>query len=674
MILLAPGTLLIAALLTVPPLIVFYLLKLRRRPMRVTSTMLWDQAVRDLEVNVPFRWIRPSWLLILHALILAALLIAVGRPAIENGGAGAGRVFLLIDHSASMSAKSGDTTRLDLAKKQARKIIESFSANRTPPEISVVAFAAEPVILGPPSRNPSSVVSLIDSIEPTDQPGDPIGALGLVRSLTQPGEQRDDEESESAATAIVISDGGGLSDRALSIGSARAVLEIVGEPEAAQANIGIVAFAAERGIDSPSSVRIFLRLLNTGSNEAGVPLVIRFDDDPIARRAVTIPAARAGSGSEILPGETAESFTLEIPAGGVLTISVERDDALAADNTVHAVLPPVRRPAVMLVVPEAVRTNQPALARDRADPLLLDVLEAIGTDGLRVVDRRRYLANQTQIAEQFGLVIFDRVRPAEMPPIPTISFGAPLPGSSVATFVRAVDAGRTPVLAWDRDHPVMRDVVLDTVVIADRLVFPEDDEPLNSDDPESAESKSRSTLARGDTGPLIVAIDDAGVQRITVAFSLDQSNWPVHFSFPIFVLSAFDFLVPGGDSGTWARTADPVWIDLPAGVNTANLDGPVARTIEARNVAADHRVPLGRLALAGLYSLDTGVEREPIALNLLDTEESRLSIATAGEAEELVSAGGTLDRGPREIWRWFVLTAGIALLLEWLVFTLKNRV
>ena len=145
-------------------------------------------------------------------------------------------------------------------------------------------------------------------------------------------------------------------------------------------------------------------------------------------------------------------------------------------------------------------------------------------------------------------------------------------------------------------------------------------------------------------------------------------------AFPIFVLSAFDFLVPGGDSGTWSRTADPVWIDLPEGIDTAKLDGPDARMIEAQSGAVDRRVPLGRLALAGLYTLNTGAEREPIAVNLLDPEESRLSTATLGEAEKSDKPAGSLDRGPREIWRWFVLAAGIGLLLEWLVFTLKCRV
>ena len=155
MTLLAPGTMLLAALLGVPPLVVFYLLKLRRKPMRVTSTMLWDQAQKDLEVNVPFRWIRPSWLLILHALILLALLIAIGRPAIEDASSGAGRVFLLIDRSASMNAPSGEGpgTRLDAAKALARERIDAMAESAAPPEVTVIAFATEPVVVGPPARD-----------------------------------------------------------------------------------------------------------------------------------------------------------------------------------------------------------------------------------------------------------------------------------------------------------------------------------------------------------------------------------------------------------------------------------------------------------------------------------------------------------------------------------------
>ena len=52
--------------------LLWYFLKLRRRPLRVSSTMLWEAAARDVEVNAPFRWIRPSWLLLLQLLAVAA--------------------------------------------------------------------------------------------------------------------------------------------------------------------------------------------------------------------------------------------------------------------------------------------------------------------------------------------------------------------------------------------------------------------------------------------------------------------------------------------------------------------------------------------------------------------------------------------------------------------------
>ena len=98
-------------------LLLFYFLKLRRRPVRVSSTLLWERAVRDLQVNAPFRWLRTSWLLVLQMLALLAFAMALARPAIDSQQSRADRVVLLIDRSASMSAPSGnsdDATRLEV--------------------------------------------------------------------------------------------------------------------------------------------------------------------------------------------------------------------------------------------------------------------------------------------------------------------------------------------------------------------------------------------------------------------------------------------------------------------------------------------------------------------------------------------------------------------------------
>src|SRR5256714_15324744 len=94
-----------AAAIAVPALLVLYFLKLRRREMPVSSTLLWKKAIQDLQVNAPFQKLRRNLLLFLQLLLLLLLVLALSRP-VTNFKPGAGRLtVILIDPSASMSAE-----------------------------------------------------------------------------------------------------------------------------------------------------------------------------------------------------------------------------------------------------------------------------------------------------------------------------------------------------------------------------------------------------------------------------------------------------------------------------------------------------------------------------------------------------------------------------------------
>src|SRR5438045_3487868 len=100
-----PLTALIAAALAIPALLVLYFLKLRRREMVVSSTLLWKKAIQDLQVNAPFQKLRRNLLLLLQLLLLLMLCLALSRP-VSNYTPGAGKMtVILIDRSASMSAR-----------------------------------------------------------------------------------------------------------------------------------------------------------------------------------------------------------------------------------------------------------------------------------------------------------------------------------------------------------------------------------------------------------------------------------------------------------------------------------------------------------------------------------------------------------------------------------------
>src|SRR2546421_9426540 len=101
---LSPWPAIIAGTIAVPTLLILYFLKLRRREMVVSSTLLWKKAIQDLQVNAPFQKLRRNLLLLLQLLLLLMLCLALSRP-VSNYTPGAGKMtVILIDRSASMNA------------------------------------------------------------------------------------------------------------------------------------------------------------------------------------------------------------------------------------------------------------------------------------------------------------------------------------------------------------------------------------------------------------------------------------------------------------------------------------------------------------------------------------------------------------------------------------------
>ena len=104
---LSPITALIAAGITVPLLVSLYFLKLRRRQVMISSTLLWKKAIQDMQVNSPFQRLRRSLLLLLQLLILGAMLFAMARPTMQTTASPGQRVVIVIDHSAVALLASG---------------------------------------------------------------------------------------------------------------------------------------------------------------------------------------------------------------------------------------------------------------------------------------------------------------------------------------------------------------------------------------------------------------------------------------------------------------------------------------------------------------------------------------------------------------------------------------
>ena len=688
----------VAALIAVPLLVLLYFLKLRRRPLRVSSTLLWEQAGADLQVNVPFRWIKFSFMLLLQLATLLALLIALARPAIDLSRPTSKRVVILIDRSASMSAQDGPLdpasgkpiTRLEDAKAKATETAISLLRSRGG-EVLVAQFAARASVVQNFSSLQGDLTAAIAGITATDQPADLRAAMALLEPLALTADQPDAPSSAAAKsellTVLILSDGGPTSNQVAVVASGLDVRLVrcgpppraadaaraaaapspastppslsgpapsgpgpAAEPSALAAtaldrptNRGIVAISAKRDGDDPATIRVFVRAISTARRADTAPLRLALDGRDAA--SATLEFVPTPGSPQYLQASATLSVTSN--AGGVVTVSLPPGDALVADDQVSAIVSPLKRPRTLLVRPTASVTQK---------DVFTDILGQMEFASLAIVDA---LPPEAASGETADLLIFDRVQPPPGLRVSSIILDAGLPltaGRSIR--IAQADAATTmrPV-AWKRTHPVLRYVGLDSLLASPASWLAIDTAP-SSVSPTAAEPPEKiETLAEGPRGPIIQLVETpaTNVRHVVVGFDLAGSNWQVDVSFVVFIANAIDFLTGKSDrdSGRSFTTNQEITVAALPSATAITLTGPIDRTIPllrpassapsqsppaASQASTERSVPFGLLERAGLYrATGAAPPGDALAVNLVSEAES--SIVTSDTLDVISGSG-----------------------------------
>lgn len=666
---LAPTSALLAAAVVLPLLVAMYLLKLRRRPLRVSSVLLWEKFGSDIQVNVPLARPRASWLLLLHVLIAASLLIAVGRPAIPGAAGSAGKLVIVIDRSASMSARDGvrdeaRVSRLDEAKDRAIAAIQQAAASSA--SVAVVSFAASAQVVREFSSDSTQAVRAVREIAASDQPGNFAAAADVVRALVS---SLGDTESGPGVDVVLLSDGvfESESDPSETSIPAMRLIRVGSLPKAPRDNLGIVALAARRIESDLEAVEVFARLQNAASEPRVVPISFAVSGKVLETRTVTVPGATADAA-----GEFALTFACRPQGRQLATVSLAVDparDLLASDNSASLLLRGFIPPRVLFVTrPSTATAARPDVDENTLSArFLLDgVLSELRLGELKRVTLGEYdeLAATGQL-RFFDAIVFDGAKPSRTPPLPSLSINAGLPEFELLTQTPP-GPGR-PVLSWSRSHPLLEYITLDGIVVA------------RSRPPRSNESVAGfSTLARGDTGPLILARDRVDEpRRVLLAFDLVDSNWPIEASFSIFVNASIAWLTStrASDASISFATTQP--ITIAATDATFERVGRTPDEPPAQPVVSGPQASLGVLERAGVYlpaaRSDGAAAPEPVPVNLLNPLESVVASSDrVVVGRRTVSATASVP-APLEVWWWFLL-AGLAMLVaEWFIFARSAR-
>ena len=620
---LSPISAAIAAAITIPALISLYFLKLRRRRVEVASTLLWKKAIKDMEVNSPFQKIRRNLLLLVQLLLLAALLLAMARPVINEPAVAGQLVVLAVDHSASMNATDGDGgTRLEQAKRLAKKRVDSLGSGGAV-EAMVVAYAGRAQIRQPRTSDPAALRAAIDTIEPTDQPTDLAGAMSLVGPFAQQAES----QGGPKVRMHLFSDGqngvrggdlesGGV--RVEGLGHAEVLFERVGA-DGPTDNVAITAFAVRRDFEKPQLAEMFARLVNFGPEAVRTTLSLELDGELL--RVEPVRVAAAGDDG---PGETAIEMTFRLAGSGVVSVYHDHDDLLAADDRAWLSVAASRRLRVLLVT-----EGNSFLRRGLASAGVRDLVEM--TPGKYADQRLESLirtrgANVARADAGFDLIVFDGYAPDEVPPVSSLSFGSAPPLEGLRLVAPGDDAPASqPVLEWERTHPLMRYVSMDDVLLAKpgRLELPDDAE----------------VLATAQSGPILASVARDGRRHAVASFDVLASNWPLMLSYPVFLSNATQTLGLGRFADAAAvsfRPGESAQIPTPGDAEAIRYAGPV--TLEATPAPGGLVTPvIDRVGLYRARSDEVAPPFDRLAVSLLSEIESdirpreQIEVASGGE-------------------------------------------
>jgi len=658
-----PIAIAIAAALTIPPLIALYFLKLRREVRLVPSTFLWKRAVEDLHVNAPFQRLRKSLLLLLQLLILILAAIALGKPMWEATQTSESTIILLVDQSASMAVvEEGGRTRLDLAKEQARRVVENMSDDS---RAMVIAFCDRARVFSSFDSDKQALRRKIDSIEQTQSTSLLTEAVGLAEAYAQnliiggeqPGSDIAPESAAPDASVFLFTDGrledaGRVAPQKLDV-SKMQVTRIGARGD----NVGITSMDARRDYEHPKILEVTAAVQNFGPHSVEVDATLYVDGNTVDVQSLLLdPADPTFDANEPPPGSVklAVFDEIEFEGGGVVEVVLKLDDALSADDRAWTILDPPRHTKVLLV------TDGNMFLEDVLETLPLDLVTMTTGGYERAADETIRDADRSL----FDVVILDRHSTARLPQGNYFFWGA-------APGIEGVKAG--PVVSdqvifnWDETHPVLRHVAVETMEVAQwlQLTLP----------------RESVSIIDGQTSPVLAYLARDASQFLISAFGLivrdDRGNelmnteWVAGVDFVVFMQNAIQFLAANlaAAGKRSVPPGEPVTLPIPPRVAEVKIIRPdgVADAIPTGQYQTIH---YARTRSVGAYRVEPGVPGDNVfAVNLFNPTESNvapvetLTIGADGGKPQM--AGVQVSR---PAWPYVLLALLALLILEWIIY------
>ncbi|EDY18018.1 von Willebrand factor type A [Chthoniobacter flavus Ellin428] len=600
-----------------PVIVLLYLLKLKRRPMPVSTLLFWQRILQENQRRAFFQKLRQLFSLLLHLLIFALILGALMHPTLDRQITEGASTVLIVDTRARMAATEPDgQTRFAKAKAEATNVVRQASALRQMAMISVDAGAR---VITPFTDDEKALRETLGKLSATDASGDLQSAINLAGELLA---------SRGGDRRIIV-----FTDRPAETKPAdkKIPLEFV-TVGTARDNLAITRFATRPVLSSPETSEVLLEVANFGTSPAKTNVELAYDGQLLDVKPLSIEPG--GHAVQVFPTVPRPSNN----ARGWLTARLDTKDALASDNVAYAVLP-VEPPKRILLVTKGNWFLEKLLAADQSI-----AFELVTPDSF-----------SASVAAKFDAVICDNFVPSD--------FNIANPGANFfflkqTPFNTSEPALDQPLISdLDSRQPVLRLVNLQNITLlhAASLQLPK------------TEDWNWQAPIRSFEHPLLITGEKRGSSSRVAALALDigDSDLPLRVAFPLLISNTLHWLAGEENTPVLSRRAGET-LPLTAGESVlTEPQNPWKKATAKSPVVQSLFQPLTN----GFYAWQTPNGTRWLAVNTFSEAESDLRQAGTPTSAGLALPTVSLARVTGwPLWQYLAAAALLLFALEWWLF------
>ena len=590
--------------------VALYLLD-RMRKHHTVATLRFFAAAEKPPVLKHRRKLQQPWSLLLQLISLLLLLLAIAQLRLGSPARSSRDHVLILDSSAWMAARFGQTRLIDRARLAADNYVNALPlADR----VMVVRadVLATPGVLFESDRK--KIHLAIDQTQPGAAPLNLQQALDFAADSQKVQAQRPGEIVFVGAARIP-------SDQAARLNAPAnfRLIAIDGPTE----HVGLRKVSVHRATDDPDTWEVFLAAKNYGAMARSIPVTVAFGGSPVATRRFDLkPAA-----------EEDLSFRFKTRAAGWLETRLANQDTFRQDS--RAILELPARGAV----PVTVYSTEPDLLRP--------IFSAI--PGVQA----SFLPISSYDPNARGIVLLDHFAPPSPPAAQSIWLEPPAARSPIP--VQSAEQ-KVKLNQWQADHPLGAGLRARDIELASAQIF----RPAPGD----------IVVARSDAGPLIVA--RPGSPKIVVlGFHPVRSGMKYQLTTPLLFANIIRWMAPDAFR-YWELTAGTVGtVDVeleseidPNAIRVQTEEGrPLPFTVEGKALRFFTGAP-------GVVRVITGDREMVYSLTLPQPGDT---VWSPSNVKLGLPPRAPIGPASRDLWHWLAIAGAIGLLADWILYGRIDR-